>query len=395
MKPRLLNISPVTPYPIFHGAGSCIFGYLRALRQDFEILFAGFCPEKLLSQAEEGLRLLCRDVVLVPPPERRHLDAFARTPFYFSNLKDERLRRGVLHLYDTYHPEVIQVEHLSMHEYAEGLGGVRLLRAHILDWWHFYLGWQRCLSRRERVTKFLGSLDTIWHNRRALRSFDHILATSEEERVKALELAPQARVETLPFLLMDCEQFEPGPHLPREPRIIFVGYLPHTPNEEGLRWFLEKVYPRVKSEEPTTRLVVVGAGASNAMLGLMHDCGVEYHGFVEDLREEYASSRVYIAPIFTGGGIRTKIVEAMAAGVPVVCSTFAPLGLGTTPGVHLLASDDPGEHAQSVLRLLRDDATWWRLRRRARRFVEENYSLQVHGPVVARRYRQYLAERAA
>jgi len=291
MKPRILIISPVTPYPVFHGAGSCIFGYLRALRQDFDILFAGFCPERLLAQAEEGLRLLCREVVLMPPPERRHVDAFARTPFYFSNLKDERLRRAVLDLYHAYRPELVQVEYMNMAEYADGLGGIRLLRAHVQEWWHFYLGWKRCLSRAERITKLLGCLDTIWHNRRTLRDFDRILVTHEEERLRALELAPRARVETLPFLLMDCEQFEPRPHIPAEPRMIFVGFLPHTPNEEGLRWFLEKVYPLVKREEPAASLVVVGAGASNAMRGLMHDCGAEYHGFVEDLRAEYGRSR--------------------------------------------------------------------------------------------------------
>ncbi len=177
--------------------------------------------------------------------------------------------------------------------------------------------------------------------------------------------------------------------------MIFVGFLPHTPNEEGLRWFLKNVYPLIKTEEPTASLAVVGAGASNRMLGLMHDYGVEYHGFVEDLRDEFARSRVYVAPIFTGGGIRTKILEAMAAGVPVVSTTFAPLGLGTTPGIHLLASDDPGEQARLVLRLLRDEGTWWSIRRRARRFVEENCSLQANGPAVARHYRQYLLERAA
>jgi glycosyltransferase involved in cell wall biosynthesis len=395
MKPRILIISPVTPYPVFHGAGSAIFGYLRALRQDFDILFAGFCPEKLLAQAEEGLRMLCRDVAVMAPPERRHVDVFDRTPFYFSNLKDARLRKAVLDMYHAHKPEMIQVEYMSMSEYADGLEGVRLLRAHVQEWWHFYLGWRRCISRTERFTKLMGCLDTISHNRSTLRQFDRILVTHDEERRRAQQLVPSTVVETLPFLLLDCEQFEPWPTIPSQPTIIFVGFLPHTPNEEGLRWFLENVYPRVQQEEPEARLVVVGAGASNAMLGLMHDAGVEYHGFVEDLRAEYGRSRVYIAPIMTGGGIRTKILEAMAAGVPVVASTFAPLGIGTPPGTNLLASDDPGEYAQCVLRLLRDDATWWRIRRSARRFVEENYSLQTNGPAVARRYRQYLTERAA
>jgi glycosyltransferase involved in cell wall biosynthesis len=395
MKPRILIISPVTPYPVFHGAGSCIFGYLRALRQDFEILFCGFCPQRLLSQAEEGLRMLCRDVYLVAPPERRIVDALDRSPFYFSNLQHEGLRQAVREMHRRYRPEITQVEYMSMAEYADGLDGVRLMRAHVQEWWHFYLGWQNCLSPTERFTKLMGACDTLVHNRKTLESFDCILVTHEEERRHALELAPNARVEALPFLLMDCEQFQPWPQMPTEPRLIFVGYLPHTPNEEGLRWFLEKSYSHVLEEEPKAQLVVVGGGPSNRIRGLMHDCGVEYQGFVEDLRSEYARARVYLAPIFSGGGIRTKIVEAMAAGMPIVTTGFGPLGIGIRPGDHLLTADDPKEYARCVVRLLRDDSAWWRIRDRARQFVEENYSLQANGPAVAERYRQYLMELVA
>ncbi|GEM_PF-2596344 len=388
----MLIISPVTPYPVFHGAGSAIFGYLRVLREDFDILFAGFCPEKLLKQADEGLRLLCRDVFVMAPPELRYVDAFDPTPFYFSNLKDERFRQGVRDLYDRHHPEMIQVEYLNMAEYADGLAGVRVLRAHVQDWWHFYIGWKQCLSRRERVTKLLGCFDTIVHNRRMMRRFDRILVTHEEEKIHALEICPESLVDALPFLLMDCEQFTPSTKIAPDPIMIFVGFLPHTPNEEGLRWFVENVYHLVKREEPKARLIVVGSGASNGMKGLMHDHGVEYPGFVEDLRALYAQTRVYVAPIMSGGGIRTKIVEAMSAGMPVVSTHFAPLGIGTKPGVHLLAADDPREYAGHVLSLMRDDAMWWRIRDNARRFIEENFSLQANGPAVAHRYRQYLAE---
>jgi glycosyltransferase involved in cell wall biosynthesis len=395
MKPRILIISPVTPYPVFHGAGSAIAGYLRILRQDFNILFAGFCPEKLLDQAREGLSVLCEDVVLMAPPELRYIDAFDATPFYFSNLKSKPFQKAVRDMYEKYRPEMVQVEYLNMAEYAEGMKGVRVLRAHVQDWWHFYLGWKLCLSKRERLTKLLGCFDTVIHNRKMMRQFDHILVTHEDERRHALEIVPGASVEALPFLLMDCDQFTPWPHIPNEPRIVFVGFLPHTPNEEGLRWFIEKAYPLVKRKEPGAKLVVVGSGASNGMKGLMHDHGVEYHGFVEDLREEYARSRVYIAPIMSGGGIRTKVIEAMAAGVPVVATTFAPLGIGTTPNVNLIAADDPQEYADGVVTLLHDDATWWRIRRNARRFIEQHYSLQANGAAVALRYRQFLAEAKA
>jgi len=395
MKPRLMIISPVTPYPVSHGAGNAIFGYVRALRSEFDIFFTGFCPARDLDEAHAGLRLLCSEVALMAPPEQRHLDAFSPTPFYFSNLVDGRLSETVRRMYEAARPDLLQVEYFSMAGYADGLQARRLIRAHVQDWWHFYLGSKQSLKWRARFTQFLGCLDTIAHNRRVLKSFDHVLVTHEEERTHALELAPRARIEVLPFLLMDSEQFAPPEEIPAAPRILFVGFLPHTPNEEGLGWFLKKVWPRITAEEPRAHLTVVGAGASNAMLGLMHDSGAEYRGYVEDVGALYAQSRVYIAPIFTGGGIRTKILEAMTAGVPIVSSRFGPLGIGTQPGEHLLTADTPEDFAGSVLRLCRDDGLSRLLRTRARAFIESHYGFRSQGPLLVDAYRQFLREAAA
>ena len=95
MKPRMLMISPVTPYPVHHGAGSAIYGYLRTLRDVFDITFVGFCPERFHSQAQEGLNTMCRKAVLFPAPRARKLDTFSRSPFLFSNLESDDMRHAV------------------------------------------------------------------------------------------------------------------------------------------------------------------------------------------------------------------------------------------------------------------------------------------------------------
>jgi glycosyltransferase involved in cell wall biosynthesis len=126
----------------------------------------------------------------------------------------------------------------------------------------------------------------------------------------------------------------------------------------------------------------------------MHDQGVDYRGYVEDLRQVYHESRVYIAPVTSGGGIRTKIVEAMAAGIPVVSNSFAPLGLGVQPNREVIVRDDPQESAAAILRLLREDAHWRRTRDAARAFVQERFGLEQNGPLIAGRYLEFLREAA-
>ena len=289
---------------------------------------------------------------------------------------------------------MVQVEYLSMADYASAAKCPRIIRAHVQEWWHYYLNFQRTHGLRTRLENLFWSLDSIRHNRRTLESFDWVLVTSEEERRRALELVPKARAEALPFILMDCEQFEPSPLAPQEPHMLFVGFLPHTPNSEALDYFIRRELPLIRRQEPRARLTVVGEGASNAMKGLMHDNGVDYRGYVEAIWELYWQARVYIAPVTSGGGIRTKIIEAMAAGVPVVSNSFAPLGLGLLSDQHLLIRDTPEESAAAIVRLFRDEEYWRRLRKSARTLVENSYSLKKAGPRIQARYLQFLSEAA-
>src|SRR4051812_9948658 len=211
MKPRMLIVSPVTPYPVYHGAGSAIYGYIRALRDVFDITFVAFCPKQFQPQARVGLDQLCRNAVLFDPPPARKLDALSSVPFLFSNLQSDEMRRAVDHILRDQSPDVMQVEYLGMADYAQNAHCPLILRAHVQEWWHYYLNWKNVHGWRKRLQNLFWSADAIRHNRAALQKFDWVLVTSEEERQHALELAPETRAEALPFMLMDCEQFEPAP----------------------------------------------------------------------------------------------------------------------------------------------------------------------------------------
>ncbi len=384
-------ISPVTPYPIHHGAGSAIYGYICALRRDFDITFVGFCPPVFQKQAEQGLQALCHKACLFKAPQARKLDGFSSMPFLFSNLQSEPMRREVDRLLREEPPDLVQVEYLGMADYADNARCPKILRAHVQEWWHYYLNWRNTKGLRARVENLFWSLDAIRHNRATLGKFDWVLVTSEEERRRALELSPQVRAEALPFLLMDCRYYTPPAAPPRTKQILFVGFLPHTPNSDALHYFIREQWPLVKRRDPEASLVVIGEGASNALRGLMHDEGVDYRGYVEDLRGVYNQTRVYITPVMSGGGIRTKIVEAMAAGIPVVSNSFAPNGLGLEPDRHLIIRDRASDSVDAIVELLNRDDHWMRLQRDARDWVENCYGLEKVGPQISRRYLNFLA----
>lgn len=395
MKPRILMISPVTPYPVHHGAGSAIYGYIRALRSEFDITFVGFCPPAFQAQAQEGLEVLCQRAYLFKAPPARRLDAFSPIPYLFSNLQSAEMHRLVDRLLAEEEFDLVEVEYLGMADYAQGARCRRAIRAHVQEWLHYYINFQQTSGLSTRLEHLFWSLDAVRHNRATLQNFDWVLVTSEEERRRAREFVPTVRAEALPFILMDCSYFTPAPAPPRNKQILFVGFLPHTPNTDALKYFIREEWPLIRRRDPEARLTVVGEGASNALRGLMYDQGVEYLGYVEDLRAIYRDTRVYVAPVTSGGGIRTKIVEAMTAGIPIVCNSFAPAGLGLLPEHHLIARDTPAESVDAILRLLNDDQHWLALRDRARGWVENCYGLQKVGPRIAQRYLQFLRQSKA
>jgi glycosyltransferase involved in cell wall biosynthesis len=133
---------------------------------------------------------------------------------------------------------------------------------------------------------------------------------------------------------------------------------------------LEEVLPRVWAELPDTKLALVGAGLE---LPAGTDPRVEARGFVEDLRDAYATASCAVVPLLVGGGTPLKLIEALAYGLPVVATPRAVAGLAIESGVNGLVADGPEAFAAELTRVLRDGAE--EVARRGRALAAERYSI--------------------
>ncbi len=149
--------------------------------------------------------------------------------------------------------------------------------------------------------------------------------------------------------------------LPRRPRrgdVVFVGGLWHPPNMDGVFWFCSEVWPRVRACVPEARFRVIGSNAWNLPIdtsALADRPGVVVEGFLADLDTVYAEASAVVAPLRFGAGMKGKVCEAMAAGVPVVTTTIGAEGIQALVGRDLLVADDPEAIAAAVVSLLADD----------------------------------------
>jgi glycosyltransferase involved in cell wall biosynthesis len=161
-----------------------------------------------------------------------------------------------------------------------------------------------------------------------------------------------------------------------DPRVVFTGAMRHAPNADGARWYLDHVHPMVAERIPSLRVAIVGADPPPD-LRARQSAGVEVTGRVDDIRPWLANASVAIVPLLSGGGTRLKILEAMAAGIPVVSTTVGAEGLDLADGSDLLIADSPRAFADAILRVLYDSSLAESLSERGRVTVLARFDWRV------------------
>jgi glycosyltransferase involved in cell wall biosynthesis len=175
--------------------------------------------------------------------------------------------------------------------------------------------------------------------------------------------------------------------------MLFLGGFRHLPNQEALEWFTRLVLPRVLAAKPEARLIVVGSDPPpRHSLPNLPD-SVELRGFVEDVMEPLARYAVFICPILSGSGVRVKLLEAFAAGIPVVSTSIGAEGLASADGEICAIADDPAAFADRVVELLENPDRADALAIRAREQLVASRDMAVITRKLERSYRMTVEEK--
>ena len=186
---------------------------------------------------------------------------------------------------------------------------------------------------------------------RAARAAVATTVVNDREREALARFCPDARVEVVPNGV-DLESLQPLDMPAAEPRVVFSGVFNYAPNADGARWFVREVWPRVLAAVPQARLTLAGAHPNHAVRALAADRSIEVTGSVADMRPYLWRSAVSVAPIFQARGVQNKVLEAVAAGLPVVVTQAVWDGLppDVFPACRLAAGAE--EFAGAVVQLL-------------------------------------------
>lgn len=155
--------------------------------------------------------------------------------------------------------------------------------------------------------------------------------------------------------------------------LLFIGNFNHPPNADAVTYFVREVFPQVKRDIPGMTLTVVGNNPSEEIISLRSD-DVVITGYVPETEPYLKKARVSISPLRFGSGMKGKIGEAMAAGLPVVTTSIGAEGMGLVSGENAFIADDAESFARGIVRLCNDDQLWTDMASAGKQYIRENFS---------------------
>jgi sugar transferase (PEP-CTERM/EpsH1 system associated) len=399
---RILFLSPRQCHPPTTGARLREFHLARQLSRAAEITLLGFgsmSPDQARAQLP-----FATWVEMVPPPPRytaRKLaqGLFSRQPLTVINYGSAAMEEALSRLLRQTDFDVIQVEGTPMAGYAPLCRKLAPRALVVYDWHNIESelldrfaaqtpSWPKSLyaritARRLRVVEA-----------GLLSAGDGHLVCSQRENVQLLTIAPRARVATIANGV-DVASFEtlsmsdrPDP---ARNRLLFVGSMDYHANIDAATQFARTIWPSIRQRWPHLRFTLVGSNPTPAVRELAREEGIEVTGTVPDVRPYYRDAFATVVPLLTGGGTRLKILEALAAAVPVISTSLGAEGLDVRPGHELLIAGSVQEWMAALAELSGHPRRWNEIALAGRRRAETSYDWTVIAADLHALYRDWLS----
>jgi glycosyltransferase involved in cell wall biosynthesis len=408
---RILFLSQIVPWPPNAGPKIKTWQVLKYLsEQGHEIVLVTFV-RKDEREHLSVLNTVCSEVHDIPLTRSRIADLtyylksmFTKRPFLIERDDLPGMRTKVTHILESQPIDVVHTDQLTMAQFAiplsipeqpdrrtgaNGLNGISprlVFDAHNATW----LILKRMVEKAPWYLKPVIELEARRVKRyegQLVRVFDHTVAVTQPDAralqdayisVYGQESAEATSILVIP-ITVDSEEMLPLERLRGSHTILTMGTLHYPPNADGIRWFANEVFPLVLGEIPDARLRIVGKNPPKDFLKLQEDYpnNIIVTGYVEDLIPCFKDAGLVVVPVRAGGGMRVRILEALARGMPIVTTTIGLEGIEAEPGEHVLVGDSPVEFATRVIRVLKEQTLQEQLARNGRELIEKRYDFRV------------------
>ncbi len=404
---RVLVLAPRSCQPPNTGAKLRNYHLTKQLAKRAQVTFLGFKEEN--PRPMGGFAPVCEQVVEIPGPARyRALDLvkglIGPVPVTVRNYTTDTMSVHLKRLLDGDSFHSIQIEALQMTGYVPLIRGLHKSPALLLDWHNVESELMRRYSEQEsNLLRRLYARVTARHlensEKRTLNDLDGHISVSSRDREQMLSWAPDVTIRVIENGV-DVNWYSDemlkaaSPQSSERRRLLFVGSMDYHANVDAVVWFVREIWPGIHRSLPGVVFTIVGRNPAPAVRYLAAESGVEVTGTVDDVRPYYSEALALVVPLRSGGGSRLKILESMAAGVPVISTSLGAEGIDITPSRNIILADNGGELIDATVSLCQDPVKRTQIIAGGRHLVQARYDWPILGDALFRLHYEIVERRA-
>jgi len=393
---RILFLSPRQCWPATSGAKLREFHLARALSRWADLTYVHFAEPGAAPLTASDLPFAAHIVAVPMPPVYSPWKIVrgiaGRWPLPVLNYTSPLMTAALSRLDSSSGYDLVHLDSIHMIRYVKTLGPPRVF----YDWHNIESEAMRryaetTSSQARRIYANLTAVKLEALEREILATASGHIVCSERESIQLRRIAPAARIAVIENGV-DCGYFAELKPDPTRRRIVFVGKMDYHPNVDAVIAFAHKTWPMIRDQLKLLTFTIVGANPTAAVQALAAIPGIEVTGTVADVRPYYRDALAAVVPLRTGGGTRLKILEAMAAEVPVISTPLGAEGLLVNPGVDILIADlnDHAGWVRHLVELAHSEERRKQITTRALQLVQSRYDWGTLGQSLIETYQGWL-----
>lgn len=393
---KILHLLPYLPTPAKFGGALRIYHILNHLEKNHDVTVCGFNESGDLELfRQEFPRLEGRMHFLKRRRSQYHrlMQLYALlTPHshWYNWAQSAELERRINRLLANSEFDFVLSEFATMGHFNLETDAIRILDAHNVEYDNFrrmsLLNWSPLRKKfyTREYEKCYKEEVGIFNKQ------DAIFTTSSRDGDLIREDAPDIPQFVIPNGV-DIDYFQKG-EVEAEPySMVFTGAMSYVPNCDGMIYFIEKIFPRIKKAIPQAKIYVVGSNPPPILKKYSSD-SIVITGFVDDVRPWVDRASVYVVPLNMGSGTRLKVVEALSMKKPIVSTSIGCEGIEVNNEEHLLIRDNPDSFAEAVIKLMENRKKQEELIYHGYERVRQKYDWRVIGNSIDNAFRALTQE---
>ncbi|MEQ8908814.1 MAG: glycosyltransferase [Vicingaceae bacterium] len=345
------------PYPLEKGDKLRAFHQIRTLSEKHEIYLCALNVGKLHPEAIERLAPYCNEIKVIQLTKFGILLnlafslLFTNLPLQVAYFYNRRAKKHILRFFKSHQIDHLYCQLIRVSEYVKDFEDA----PKTLDYMDaLSRGMERRISQAKIGMRELFKIEATRLKRYEhfiFPAFDHKTIISSQDR----NLIVHAQNHRIHIIRNGVDQafFKPK-EVEKKYDLLFTGNMSYPPNVDGVDYLVNQVLPLVWKEMPEVKLAIAGANPSPRVEALASN-KVVVTGWVDDIRDYYAASKVFVAPMQIGTGLQNKLLEAMAMQIPCITSPLANNALGGVHNKNILIGEKPEDYKQLILQLLSDE----------------------------------------